>query len=135
MPVIQFDITTMTTANTTMLTGHGAIHYYGALFGGIQKGDTTSSSHHWIRLPESAPPIGEMPTTTPTINDEMGVYLNIPTSLAAGLNALTPIGCYGFVRGDKWLCIDPGAPVLCVGKTNRIVLSYRGINEGLELDI
>lgn len=137
MPVIQFDLTTMTTANTTMGTTHGAFHYYGTLFGGIQKGDTTASSHHWIRLPEGSPPIGEMPTTTPgSAYDQWGVFLAIPTSVTTGLQAaLTPIGCYGFIRGDKWFCIDPGAPILEIGKTNRVVVAYRGINEGLELDI
>jgi hypothetical protein len=136
MPVIQFDLTTVTTANTTMGTTHGAFHYYGALFGGIQKGDTTSSSHHWIRLPESAPPIGEMPTTTPgSAYDAWGVFLAIPTSLTGGLDVLTPVGCLGFTRGDKWFCIDAGAPILMLGKTNRIVVAYRGVHEGLEIDI
>ena len=136
MAFVEFDVTTMTTANTTMPTDDGGLHYYGAMFGGIQKGDTSSTSHHWIRLPNSAPPIGEMPTTTaPGLNEDWGAFLCVPTTVAAGVAPKTAIGVYGFARGSRWFCIDPGVPALCLSKSNKFKVWYRSVNEGINIDI
>lgn len=133
MAYMQFDVTTITTANTTLLTDRGALSYYGALFGGIHKGDTASSSHHWLRMPQSAPPIGEMLTTTPAgLNEDYGVFLVVPTTGGA---FKTACGVLGFARGDRWFCIDASIPALCVGKLNRFSVHYRSVNEGIDIDI
>ena len=115
MPVIQFDLTTMTTANTTMLTDSRRYSITMVLCSVVSRRETL----HLRLITGSGCPSLPRPSVRCRLprpvatNESWGVFLAIPTSVTTGTqSALTPIGCYGFIRGDKWFCIDPGAPML-----------------------
>lgn len=134
MAMIEFDVTSITTAATTMGTGVGMRVYYGTLF---------NETGYWVRGPETMEPIGECITTTPTALNNWGLYYFYATTSAAPVSGGLPM--YGgplkvsaFERGGRWICVAdasgaPGGIGVDTQTASRKVLRlyYRGINEGM----
>jgi hypothetical protein len=91
MVEVTWDITSITSAHTAA-ANETAGNYYGTKYG---------VAGYWIKLPDSAPPIGSITLAASGGND--GVYIRTNSSNTLGVNLAKTIVAYE--KGGRWICI------------------------------
>lgn len=130
MAYCEFQISSLSSANGTLNTGaNKPCCFYGSLFG---------VTAYWIRLPSSAPPIGDMNVSTAEYG--WGAFLETEgstTPFAAAHQRVVPLAVAAFQRGDRWFRVTQltGAATVryinTAGKKKMLRVWYRGMNEGI----
>jgi hypothetical protein len=91
MVEVTWDISSITSAHTAA-ADEAAGNYYGTKYG---------VAGYWIKLPDSAPPIGSITLAAAGMND--GLYIFTGSSNGVGIRLAKTIITYE--KGGRWICI------------------------------
>lgn len=103
MALIEFEMTSMTSNTTTLVTtGDRPVWFYGTLFG---------VSGSWLKLPTSAPPIDDITLDVATKNGDNGLYFIRGTCTGGaghlnGRSVMSGLKVAAFQKGGRWIRLD-----------------------------
>jgi hypothetical protein len=126
MAYIEFEVSSISSQVTTGVYNTNAPQIvYGTMFG---------TAGYWLKLPGSAPPIGEVSVAAGVYG--WGLWYEIvgsTSNLNAGYSRMGPVTILGFQRGDRWIrftkIVLVGVQGGASSKRKRFKLWYRSTNE------
>mgnify|MGYP001160655830 FL=1 len=124
MPFIQWDVTSLTTHR------QGDDEAYGFYFG-----TKNGVAGYWVRIPDNAPPIGDITLAGVVGSDPVGLsfvvwYTSIPGQRDTARTITS------FEKGGRWINLgttSPGVAMAAGVHKKSIRLFYRSVNEGVAL--
>ena len=135
MAKFEWQLTSITSGETTFYESDSGGVYYGALFG---------VAGLWIRLPSRAPAIEDIILTAAAVGSNDGLYSRRSTCTGGtgGVNnreVVSGLQVAGFEKGGRWIRIDRTTTLpakMAVGSAKKnLVLFYTAVSEGTTLDL